>query len=252
MKWWKKGAAAFLGALFCVQYFCPARGENVPVMLGHPLAMALQATGAELDRGYFVGSARIANRGDAEMARLAADALAAFGLEAAHAVEEQSCGEAGRSYSLHARMGRTAVNVALRRARQAQSAQDTLDLKVELWQENLQAEEIAPLEDKLRAAIENLDGIPRISTCLEGHLDGKLRKDQRDLALEDAFDAIGAKITARTETEMYGSYAGYTPLLGAAARAGGLRLNLNIAARYHAYDGSTHVHVGTPVILVSY
>lgn len=248
MKRWRESTIAFLCVFLSVQWLCPARGENVPVVLTHPLAAALQATGAELDRGYFSGNARLAAREEHEAAQLAGRALAALGLQAAQAVEEQAFGEAGRSYALSVCAGRTTAKVALRRA----SGEDGLRLRIELWREGLQAEEIASLENKIRAAIENLDGIPRISTCLEGHLDGKLRKDQRRAALEDAFAAVGADIAARTETDAYGSYAGYAPSLREAARAGGLRLNLNVAARYHAYDGATHVIVGSPVIVVPY
>lgn len=252
MKRWKRNAAALLCALFCAQWLCPARGENVPITTAQPLVAALQATGAELDRGYFVGSAYLADCGAQDAARQADAVLAAFGFAGARVVEEQQHGEAGYSYALAVKEPQMSLRVAVRRLSEAQSAQKTLRLQIEVWREGLQTHEVAPIEAKIRAAIEKSDGIPRISTCLEGHLDGKLRKDQRRLALEDAFAAVGANITARTEAEVYDSYVGYTPLLREMVRAGGMRLNLNAAMRYHAYDGSTHVVVGSPVIAVPY
>lgn len=252
MKRWRQIAIAFVGVFLSAAWLWPARGENVPVVMAHPLAAALQATGAELDRGYFTGDARLADCDEAEAAQLANRALAALGLQKARVSEEQVLGEAGRRYTLCARAGQTTAKIALQRPAEAGRLQRALRLRIELWREGLQAEEIASLQNKIRAAIENLAGIPRISTCLEGHLDGKLRKGQRRLALEDAFAAVGAAIAARTETDAYESYAGYTPLLRSAARSGGLRLNLNAAARYHAYDGATHVLVGSPLIAVPY
>lgn len=252
MKRWRQIAIAFVGVFLSAAWLWPARGENVPVVMAHPLAAALQATGAELDRGYFTGDARLADCDEAETARLANRALAALGLQEARVSEEQVLGEAGQRYVLSARAGQTTAKISLQRAVEAACAQETLRLRIEVWREGLRAEEIVLLEDKICSVIEKLAGIPRISTCLEGHLDGKLRKGQRRLALEDAFAAVGAAIAARTETDAYESYAGYTPLLRRAARSGGLRLNLNAAARYHAYDGATHVIVGSPLIAVPY
>ena len=107
-------------------------------------------------------------------------------------------------------------------------------------------------QEKIRFAVNQAGGIPRVSTCLVGGFDGKLREDQWAPRLEKAFESIGAVAADRIGQPAYFSQSGYAPCIPEWVQVGDYRINVNIAVRYSEYEDRTYVVLGSPVITTEY
>jgi len=107
-------------------------------------------------------------------------------------------------------------------------------------------------QTKISNVIGNFGGSPRITTCLIGWLDGKLRNDDWDSRLQDAFAAVDAKVSAASRDTNYTSYTGYTSAINDWLKVADSRVNLQAAMRYSPYDDRTYVIIGSPVITIEY
>lgn len=111
--------------------------------------------------------------------------------------------------------------------------------------------EIAAWRSKVTAAASG-GGSPRISTCLIGWLDGKLKKDEWPNKLHSAEQVLGASVFDRLEQANFASVVGFSPRLPDIVLVGDKRVNVNLAIRFSSIDNRTYVIVASPVITGEY
>lgn len=112
--------------------------------------------------------------------------------------------------------------------------------------------EFAEWQDKISAIVKNFGGTPRISTCLVGWLDGKLKDGEWHMRLRSGFNAVNATIIDKVMYENFASYAGFSPGISDYLEVGGKHININMAMRYSPYDDRTYITIGSPVITREY
>lgn len=112
--------------------------------------------------------------------------------------------------------------------------------------------ELAEWQDKIIAIVKNFGGTPRISTCLVGWLDGKLKDGEWHMRLRNGFNAVNATIIDKVMYDNFASYTGFSPGISDYIEVGGKHINLNMAMRYSPYDDRTYITIGSPVITREY
>lgn len=238
--------------LFCFIFIHAA--ENVALTLQEPLCRAMQATGAELCRSHITGRVKISSSGGgSEELRSAVNeaALALGAPQSALQIEwrESDYQESAR-LSFESERGTNAVYAM--RVKDQENKRKQIEIGIQIINDNPTEENIVETREKISAILQKNDVQPLIYTCLEGYLDGKLRKGVWTYCLQDAFNAVGAKLLTTTQNEHYASYTGYTPLLSESVSVGADKVNLNAAMRYNAFEGRTYVVIASPMITIEY
>lgn len=100
--------------------------------------------------------------------------------------------------------------------------------------------------------LKNFGGSPRISSCLVGWLNGKLKDGDWNERLENGLAAAKGTAVDRTRYTNFASYTGFSPAISDFLQVGSNKVNLNLAMRYSPYDDRTYVIVGSPVITREY
>lgn len=93
------------------------------------------------------------------------------------------------------------------------------------------------------------------NTCLEGHVQGKMSRDEREKLAAGLFSTLGGtSVMEHSEDAGSGYYVayGYTTGLSYYKRVNGRRINLNVAICYEEEKDRTRVIMGTPVINCDY
>lgn len=101
---------------------------------------------------------------------------------------------------------------------------------------------------KIENVFEYYNSAPSIFTYITGRIDGELAKPQKNLLLRKMFEAAGAGNLEGINNENLVSYSGYTPDIEDYIVAGGKKVNLNIALRYHENEQKTYVYIGSPLL----
>lgn len=231
------------------------RAQSVPVTMREPLSIAMQATGAEVNKVYIVGNGRVTMKGGVTdgLKRIVEESARMLGVEKGSYEIEERASDARRSVSLFSGKGTTQTMIWAKQRTEEVTGKNDVELIVKIVEKSPEEKDIIGHRDRIYATIQNFKSTPRITTCLEGYLDGKLRKDEWALYLRDAFDAIGAGIHTVTDSGAYMSYTGYSPLIwDEGITVGGDQININMAMRYHSFDQRTYIVIGSPVITVEY
>lgn len=111
---------------------------------------------------------------------------------------------------------------------------------------------IGEWSEKVQGSVKGLGGLPRITTCLVGWLDGKLEKDEWVSRLHNASNMVNTVISATVIQPGYASISGYSPALPEGIKLGDKHINVNMAIRYSPLDNRTYVIIGSPVIAGEY
>lgn len=253
MKWLRIGRIFFVLVLTLAMNCRLA--ENVPVMLADPLASALQATGAEAGEVSINAWGRLPVKpaDEAALTRIVKQAMHEFGIDDTQVVLNQSTSRYQRMVRAEMTDDNSHLVVIaeeLYPGGQTQAAEVYLVINLETRQYNEAA--VVNSKAKISRIMAEFDGIPQITTCLVGWLDGKLMKDEQDRRLGDAFDAIEAKTVSSTTTDQYVSSTGMSPLIQQKLQVGNDQININMAMRYSPLDNRTYVIIGSPVITLEY
>jgi hypothetical protein len=114
------------------------------------------------------------------------------------------------------------------------------------------ADQISSLEQKVTKILTSTGGIPRISSCLVGWINGKLSNGEWGDILSHSFALLDVKHIDTMSDAKLSSVSGYSPRLPAGLAVGGARVNINMASRYSSTDNRTYITLGTPVIAQDY
>lgn len=87
---------------------------------------------------------------------------------------------------------------------------------------------------------------------LAGSIDGKLEKDEIEELYTRAFRSIGANSVEGIDDNGLVSVSAFSPAIGSDARVNGKKININMAARYNAYEDKTYIWLAAPVITTEY
>ncbi|EGO64066.1 YwmB family TATA-box binding protein [Acetonema longum] len=113
-------------------------------------------------------------------------------------------------------------------------------------------ENFSEWENKAEQIIKDMGGLPRISTCLVGWLDGKLERDEWTKRFHTVLNVLDATVVSTMCDGGTVSITGYSPLLQDWLTVEGRRINVNLAMRYSPYDNRTYITIGSPVITREY
>lgn len=113
-------------------------------------------------------------------------------------------------------------------------------------------EKIKEHEAKIKKVMITNGGQSRITTCIMGSFDGKLKKASQDEVLKKLSEVLKVDKLKPIEDDYTTSAIGYSPLLDGRIDILGESYNLNIAFRYNSEDDKTYIWIGTPVISVEY
>lgn len=228
--------------------------QSVPVTLSEPLSMAMQATGAETDTVYMSGRAKIEleNVDQAKLNEVLQQAATRLSIEKTQYVIEEHQSDYQRSAEMSVNIGKRQIVLIAKQLWKEPQEENKVDLAIYIVEKTPDETRIVNNRDAIDQVMQKFNVSPIITTCLEGYLDGKLRKGEWEFCLRDAFDAIGAEIITTTCNEYYASYAGFSPLVKEQVRAGKDMVNVNMAMRYNAFNQRTYVIIASPIINIAY
>lgn len=225
--------------------------QNVPVTVADPLGRAFQATGAELAKAYVTGRAELtAEEYEPDKAVKILKVIAArmdISLPAAAIERQDSDYQECFKLSFSDESRQTVISLIRRR-----EGQNGASVIIHNIQKYPQYQDIAAVKNNIYEILQIFNSSPLITTCLEGYLDGKLRKGEWEFCLKDSFAAVGARRISGLDNGTYMSHIGYSALLPEKITAGGEDVNFNVAMRYHSFDNRTYVTIGSPLIAVDY
>lgn len=89
---------------------------------------------------------------------------------------------------------------------------------------------------------------PSLSISVCGVLEGNLSPKQSREIIRKMLHIVGARQVEYLIDDKYCSVSAYTPLIADYVTAGGRKINLNLALRYHEIEGLTYVEVGSPLL----
>ncbi len=112
--------------------------------------------------------------------------------------------------------------------------------------------EIYLLNERLKGAVVELEGIPQIYCCITGVKNGKLNDSVIEQSINNIFESISAKRNEKTTDPVLTNIYGYSPLIEEYITVMGYKVNLNVAVRYSEYDDMTYFWVGSPIISGDY
>lgn len=227
--------------------------ESVAVMTDEPLYRAMQAAGAEVKTLTIHSYAAITMQENniEDLDRVVSKLIFDFGLKEKDLVKEIVQNSTERSIKICGNVDGQNINITLKRLF-AENIDDKIHLSIRIEEENPEDDHLIDMKEKLIKVFQNFFVAPHITTCLEGYLDGKLRKGMDDCCIQDALDSVGAELNSRVDGGNYISVTGYTSLIDDKIMAGNMPVNLNMAVRYHALDNRTYITIGSPLILVEY
>ncbi|WP_110954207.1 YwmB family TATA-box binding protein [Anaerosinus massiliensis] len=249
----KKCIAIILLSL-CVNFIFVGKAQNVPVMLNEPLSAAMQATGAEADMFYLNVWAKLPNEYEhvAIFMRIEKEIMKALGFsEDVYTIEVSESPEK-IDVKANVDLEDKRMQITICKIISPESTSSVTYLTINYKEKSPQESTILEAKSKFKNIVQNFHATPTITTCLQGHLDGKLRNDEWSLYLQDAFDAIGATPIKKTDAKTYFSYTGFAPTIEERVIAGKDIVNLHMIMRYNEYDRRTHVIVGSPLISIEY
>ena len=242
----------FLFIFICHSLFS-AKAESVAVITSEPLYRAMQATGAEVKtltmQTYLPLSLQKNEMSDlTEIMEMLADD---FGLTAEAIDKEIIQNSKERSLNIKGLANGQQISITLK-SLLSEAVDHKVHLSIKIIENYPDAYSSSKTQEKLTKILKKFLGQPQITTCLEGYLDGKLRKGMTDCCIRDAFDSVGAEENSRMDGEGYISVTGYTPLIANQIMANRVPVNMNMAIRYHSIDHRTYITIGSPIILVEY
>lgn len=106
--------------------------------------------------------------------------------------------------------------------------------------------------DKVRSIYSKFNVNPKITTCIIGTFNGKLKEDEKIKKVSKALYSInGRKIEGFFDDSLV-SISAYSPAIDEFIYTGSNKMNVNIALRYNDYEDKTYIWIGTPIIAVGY
>lgn len=239
----------FCTVLLCSIFARPA--ENVPILLHDPLCKSMQATGAELSKAYVTGSIKLSGQYSLVQLQQMVELMGKkLGNQQNNAELRVSDYQELAYLSFNQSNSQTVLY--------AKKIQDTLkptnniEITIRIIEDNPTEISILKNQARINEILREKNTEPIISTCLEGYLDGKLRKDEWEYCIRDAFAVIDAKLLTQITNPQYASSTGWSPLLNNSLQVGKDSVNINMAIRYHGFDRRTYITIGSPIISIEY
>jgi len=218
------------------------------------LAAAMDATGATVESVAFNAWARLPNTvlSDDGLAAAAAAAMETLGCDRGQYELQQSRGERHRLVKAeYVGNGRHIVVMVqeMHPVRNRTCAEAYLVINAEMLAGKADS---AQMRGRVAAAATAVGGRPRITTCLIGLGDDKLKKDKWSNVLRSAADALGADDVTVVIQPNYAGLTGYSPALPDCLSIADKLVNVNLAVRYSPRDNRTYVVIASPVITGEY
>ena len=249
MRFWSYVLTIF----FVLCFAWHSQAEN-SVAGGDMLLQTLAVTGAAFQDSTVNGWTQLpaTDLSDEQLTALATGALTRSGFSAAETAVSRDSGPyhrlvraVGRRPDLHI----AAVAQILYPRRAAAEPEAYLVVNIDAVQQPQAVEQQRRLVGEI---LRGAGGVPHVSTCLAGRLDGKLEEDDMRRRLSEAFHFLGASMDEGMSEGHFASYDGYTPRLPESLTVGNRLVNINMAMRYSTYDNCTYVIIGSPVIAREY
>lgn len=228
----------------------------VPAISGEPLNLAMESTGAHMQDYSINAWVKLPYKqaNDSQLQKIVEQVMEQLGIGVEdYQVEEQQRGEhrTVRAESKNQNYHAVAIAQVIPNG-QTPGSEPEVYLIVNMESTVKANPSISQMRQKISSIMQKRGSSPRISTCLIGWLDGKLRDgDQRDI-LQSAFKVVDGKIIDKLELEHLDSYTGFTSGIDDWLQVGGEKVNINIAIRYSQYDNRTYVIIGSPIITREY
>lgn len=241
--------------IFCIvmatQCFFMNTAENVPVKTDEPLYAAVQAVGAENDAMHIVAWGKLESNPDQPLSDELGQKLLA-GLDIKEFQVKSILNENREEIELVGSSKNKQAIIKLYRYIIDLKGDGKVFFQVD-FVDNYPIEKRTEAEKwKIRRIIQKFPASFTISTCLKGHLDGKLKGKEWAQCLQDGFDSVGAKINRTLLTHDYGSYSGFLPNLPYSLKLDGDEINFHLVMRYNNVTGKTEVIAASPIIPVDY
>ncbi len=100
--------------------------------------------------------------------------------------------------------------------------------------------------------INSQGGSATISSTLVGYYDGRLGKVKRKAVCKGVLKKLEATDVKWIEEGEFISGTGYTSIIRDSWVTSKGPVNINVAARYNAFDDRTYIYIGTPIIAMEY
>lgn len=253
MKYNVRVVLAIIGALIIFAVII-GHAQN-PVNRREPLSAAMRAAGADVEEMSINGWAQLDNdkQSEEELEAMARTAMEQLGISA----ENYTLTHSKTRYQNMARAEAVAdyfhaVAVAEVIFPRGEKAQPEVYLVVNIETKPQKDSDMQEWHNKITGIMESFGGRPRISTCLVGWLDGKLRDEEWNIHLRNGFNAVNATVIDKVRSNDFASFTGFSPAITEHLRVGNKRINVNMAMRYSPYDDRTYVTIGSPVITREY
>lgn len=125
------------------------------------------------------------------------------------------------------------------------------DLVIDIVQNN----SLTGLKDycsKMKNIFNSFNCQTKISTCIIGTYDGKLKENEKLNIISKALKSIdGRKVEGLIDSRVI-SISAYSPEIEQYILTADKKMNINIALRYNEYENKTYLWIGTPIISVGY
>ncbi|GEA14315.1 hypothetical protein E308F_05570 [Moorella sp. E308F] len=108
--------------------------------------------------------------------------------------------------------------------------------------------EMLAWQEMVKAAFRSWQVEPHFIYTLTGVIPGKLSPAEREQRARAVLDALKAEKVEGVEDEELLSISAYSPWLPRSLEVAGRPVNANVALRYHATDGNTYMHLGSPLL----
>ncbi|KYH33609.1 YwmB family TATA-box binding protein [Neomoorella mulderi] len=108
--------------------------------------------------------------------------------------------------------------------------------------------EMLAWQERVREAFQPWQVEPHLIYSLTGVIPGKLTPAEREQRARAVLAALAAEKVEGVEEEDLLSISAYSPRLPRSLEVAGRPVNANVALRYHATDGNTYLHLGSPLL----
>ncbi|MDN5325474.1 MAG: hypothetical protein PWP41_169 [Moorella sp. (in: firmicutes)] len=108
--------------------------------------------------------------------------------------------------------------------------------------------EMVAWREKVRVAFRPWQVDPHLTYGLIGVIPGKLTRAEREQRAGAVLSALEAKKVEGVEEDEFLSITAYSPRLPRSLNVAGREINVNVALRFHATDGNTYLHLGSPLL----
>jgi hypothetical protein len=244
-----------LGVLFILLFVSSfAMIKATPAALRDPLYTAMQATGAHVGNYNMNAWAKLpkGQENDSQLQKIVENAMEqmGIGIEDYRVVHQQrGTHRTVQAESVNRDFHVTAIAKVIPNE---QNADLETYLVVNIESELETPPSISEMQEKINKIIQKNGGYPKISTCLMGWLDGKLRAGERNEILQKAFMVVDGAISDKLELEQFVSCTGFSSRIEDWVQVGDKKVNINMAMRYSQYDNRTYVLIGSPIITREY